>query len=52
MLTDDNENSAKAVADNLHLSAYKTEYLTQDKLEEVKSLQKEGKKVAVAGGWH
>lgn len=49
MLTGDNAGTAKAVADTLNLSAYKAEFLPQDKLEEVKRLQKEGKKVAVAG---
>ncbi len=49
MLTGDNAGTAKAVADILHLSDYKAEYLPQDKLQEVKRLQKEGKKVAVAG---
>ena len=49
MLTGDNAGTAKAVADTLNLSAYKAEFLPQDKLEEVKRLQKEGKNVAVAG---
>lgn len=49
MLTGDNAGTAKAVADTLNLSAYKAEFLPQNKLEEVKRLQKEGKKVAVAG---
>ncbi|MEO6404730.1 MAG: copper-translocating P-type ATPase [Ferruginibacter sp.] len=49
MLTGDNAGTAKAVADTLQLSAYKAEFLPQDKLEEVKRLQMEGKKVAVAG---
>ncbi|MBA3647640.1 MAG: heavy metal translocating P-type ATPase [Chitinophagales bacterium] len=49
MLTGDNQSTAKAVADTLNLTGYKAEYLPNDKLEEVKRLQKEGKKVAMAG---
>lgn len=49
MLTGDNASTAKAVAENLNLSGYKAECLPHDKQEEVKRLQKEGKKVAVAG---
>ena len=49
MLTGDNGGTAKAVADILHLSDYRAEYLPEDKLQEVKRLQKEGRKVAVAG---
>lgn len=49
MLTGDNASTAKAVADELNLSGFKAEFLPQDKLNEVKRLQAEGKKVAVAG---
>jgi Cu2+-exporting ATPase len=49
MLTGDNEATAKAVAQELNLTAYKSEMLPQDKLAEVERLQSEGKKVAVAG---
>ncbi len=49
MLTGDNENTAKAVADELHLTGFKAGLLPQDKLSEVKRLQAEGKKVAMAG---
>ncbi|WP_121354330.1 copper-transporting P-type ATPase [Flavisolibacter nicotianae] len=49
MLTGDNANTAKTVANELNLSGYKAEFLPQDKLNEVKWLQTEGKKVAVAG---
>ena len=49
MLTGDNKETAKAVADELNLTTYKAEMLPQDKLSEVERLQKEGKKVAVAG---
>lgn len=49
MLTGDNAGTAKAVADELHLSGFKAEYLPEDKLNEIKKLQGEGKKVAMAG---
>jgi len=49
MLTGDNASTAKAVADELNLSGYKAEYLPQDKLNEIKKLQAEGKRVAMAG---
>lgn len=49
MLTGDNASTAKAVADELNLSGYKAEFLPQDKLNEIKRLQSEGKKVAMAG---
>lgn len=49
MLTGDNVSTAKAAADELQLSGYKAEYLPEDKLKEIKRLQKEGKKVAMAG---
>ena len=49
MLTGDNENTAKAVADELGLSAYKASCLPEDKLKEIKRLQAEGNKVAMAG---
>ncbi|MGB7785933.1 MAG: copper-translocating P-type ATPase, partial [Salinimicrobium sp.] len=49
MLTGDNENTAKAVASELHLSGFKAGMLPQNKLEEVEKLQKQGKKVAMAG---
>ncbi len=49
MLTGDNASTAKAVADELKLSGYKAEYLPEDKLKEIKRLQQEGKKVAMAG---
>lgn len=49
MLTGDNAGTAKAVADELNLSGYKAEYLPQDKLNEIKRLQSQGKKVAMAG---
>ncbi|MES2796346.1 MAG: heavy metal translocating P-type ATPase [Bacteroidota bacterium] len=49
MLTGDNENTAKAVADELHLSSFKAGCLPEDKLKEIKRLQTEGKIVAMAG---
>jgi Cu+-exporting ATPase len=49
MLTGDNENTAKAVADELNLSSFKASCLPEDKLKEIKRLQAEGKIVAMAG---
>ncbi|SIS42174.1 Cu2+-exporting ATPase [Zobellia uliginosa] len=49
MLTGDNRNTAKAVADALNLADFKAGMLPQDKLAEVERLQAQGKKVAVAG---
>ena len=49
MLTGDNVNTAKAVADELKLSSYKAGCLPEDKLKEIKRLQADGKIVAMAG---
>ena len=49
MLTGDNINTAKSVADELHLSSFKAGCLPEDKLNEIKRLQAEGKIVAMAG---
>ncbi|GAA3780461.1 heavy metal translocating P-type ATPase [Flavobacterium ginsengiterrae] len=49
MLTGDNKNTAKAVADQLHLSSFKADCLPEDKLKEIERLQAEGKVVAMAG---
>ena len=49
MLTGDNKNTAKAVADELHLSDYRAECLPGDKLKVIEKLQKKGKIVAMAG---
>lgn len=49
MLTGDNENTAKAVADELHLTNFKAGFLPEDKLTFIKKLQAEGKIVAMAG---
>ncbi|MBK5273131.1 MAG: heavy metal translocating P-type ATPase, partial [Bacteroidia bacterium] len=49
MFTGDNEDTAKAVSETLHLDGYKAQMLPEDKLNEIKRLQSEGKKVAMAG---
>ncbi len=49
MLTGDNKKTAQAVADKLHLSGFKAGMLPEDKLNEVKKLQDQGKLVAMAG---
>lgn len=49
MLTGDNHDTAKAVASELGLTNFKADVLPQDKLDEVKKLQSQGKKVAMAG---
>ncbi|CAL67882.1 heavy metal translocating P-type ATPase [Christiangramia forsetii] len=49
MLTGDNEKTAAAVAKELGLADFKAGMVPQDKMEEVKRLQGEGKKVAMAG---
>ena len=49
MLTGDNINTAKAVADELNLSSFKAGCLPEDKLNEIIRLQSEGKIVAMAG---
>ena len=49
MFTGDNEDTAKAVSDVLNLDAYKAQMLPENKLNEIKRLQAEGKKVAMAG---
>ncbi|TYB74452.1 copper-translocating P-type ATPase [Bizionia saleffrena] len=49
MLTGDNENTAKAVAETLQLSSYKAGMLPENKLEEVRKLQEQGEIVAMAG---
>lgn len=49
MLTGDNENTAKAVADELGLSSFKAGCLPEDKLNEIKKIQAHGKIVAMAG---
>ena len=49
MLTGDNKNTAKAVADQLNLSSFQAECLPEDKLNVIDKLQTEGKIVAMAG---
>lgn len=49
MLTGDNKNAAKGVAEELNLDGYEAEYLPADKLNKVKELQQSGKVVAMAG---
>lgn len=49
MLTGDNENTARAVAEQLNLSSFKAGCLPEDKLKEIKNLQTQGKIVAMAG---
>jgi len=49
MLTGDNENTAKAVAKELNLTSFKAGCSPEDKLNEIKRLQAEGKIVAMAG---
>lgn len=49
MLTGDNENTAKSVAAELNLTGFKASMLPQDKLNEIKALQQQGKIVAMAG---
>lgn len=49
MMTGDNEHTAKAVAAELGIKHYKANCLPEDKLNEVKRLQKEGKIVAMTG---
>ena len=49
MFTGDNEETAIAVSKILNLDGYKSQMLPEDKLNEIKRLQAEGKKVAMAG---
>ncbi|WP_426478350.1 heavy metal translocating P-type ATPase [Chryseobacterium sp. CBSDS_008] len=49
MMTGDNEHTAKAVADELGIKHFKAGCLPEDKLNEVKKLQQEGKIVAMTG---
>lgn len=49
MLTGDNEHTAKAVADELGIRNFKANCLPEDKLNEVKRLQQEGKIVVMTG---
>ena len=49
MLTGDHHNTAKAVAAQLSLKHYKADCLPEDKLDEIKLLQEQGKVIAMAG---
>ncbi|GAA4307371.1 heavy metal translocating P-type ATPase [Pontixanthobacter gangjinensis] len=49
MLTGDNEKTASAVAKELNLADFKAGMIPQNKMDEVKRLQAEGRKVAMAG---
>lgn len=49
MMTGDNINTAKAVADELNLTDFQAGCLPEDKLNRIKKLQAEGKIVAMAG---
>ncbi len=49
MLTGDNHDTAQAVATALNLTGFKAGMLPEDKLNEVKKLQEQGKIVAMAG---
>jgi Mg2+-importing ATPase len=49
MFTGDNEETARSVSKSLNLDGYKAQMLPAAKLEEIKRLQAEGKKVAMAG---
>jgi P-type E1-E2 ATPase len=49
MLTGDNHDTAKAVADELKLADFKASMLPEDKMNEVEKLQQQGKVVAMAG---
>jgi P-type E1-E2 ATPase len=49
MLTGDNQDTAKAVADELHLADFKASMLPEDKMKEVEKLQQQGRVVAMAG---
>lgn len=49
MFTGDNEKTARSVAEELGLTGFKAGMLPEDKQNEVKKLQQEGKKVAMAG---
>ncbi|WP_299181997.1 heavy metal translocating P-type ATPase [uncultured Chryseobacterium sp.] len=49
MMTGDNEHTAKAVAEELGIRHFKANCLPEDKLNEVKKLQQQGKIVAMTG---
>ena len=49
MMTGDNQNTAQAVAEQLHLDDYHAQCLPEDKLNKVRELQSQGKVVAMTG---
>jgi len=49
MLTGDQESAAKAVCDEVGIDSYRASLLPNDKSEEIKRLQSEGRKVAMVG---
>jgi heavy metal translocating P-type ATPase len=49
MYTGDHQDTAKAVSETLSLDGYRAQMLPEDKMNEIKRLQAEGKKVAMAG---
>ncbi|SEQ83142.1 copper-transporting P-type ATPase [Epilithonimonas lactis] len=49
MMTGDNENTAKVVAEQLGIKNFKANCLPEDKMNEIKKLQNEGKIVAMTG---
>ena len=49
MMTGDNHNTAKYVADQLHLTSFVAECSPEDKINKIKELQAQGKTVAMAG---
>ena len=49
MMTGDNENTAKAVAEQLGIKNFKANCLPEDKMNEIKRLQSEGKIIAMTG---
>jgi heavy metal translocating P-type ATPase len=49
MLTGDNKNTAKGVAEELGLDGFESDYLPADKLNKIKELQQNNKIVAMAG---
>jgi Cu2+-exporting ATPase len=49
MLTGDQESTAKAVCDEVGIDSYRASLLPNDKSEEIKRLQSEGRKVAMVG---
>jgi Cu2+-exporting ATPase len=49
MITGDNQETAKSVADELRIEKYFAEVMPEEKPEKIKELQNEGKKVAMVG---